>query len=394
MEIKNNTINQILYNSHLIFEVLGKDNVCLVGGSIRDAILNSRNSYEDLDYSTILTPEEVIEKFKSLKDRNIIILSRDKEYGTITIIDDKQKKYEITTTREDILCNGRDAKVKFCRNFKCDSMRRDFTINALYLRYSGDILDFHGGLNDLQNKAIKFIGNAEERIIEDYLRIVRYFRFLTVLNGKLDSDIISIIKKNISGLKKVSKERIRLEIFKILSYNNWHQGISNIIQSGLSKDILGIKISSIPKLTKNQESIKDPILRLMLLVGNPENTLSLKESLKLTNKEIKILSFLNNNSFLLHKTDLSDEELIQTFKIRLNISSDMQYLITDKVVKLINLMQPLPLNGDDIKILAKNDQDIGCLLNKAISAWIKSEYKLTKKELINIVANYIDNVSF
>ena len=187
----------------------------LVGGCVRDYLLKKTISY-DIDISTKLLPDEVFNILKK-KYKNCYISDRNKLYGTINIIIGKFN-YDITTTRSDIQCFGRQAKVQFCKDFLLDSHRRDFTFNALYAGIDGKILDFHSGINDLNNHVVRFIGDAEKRIKEDYLRIVRYFRFLAKLNFKIDkknNKYIDVIVKNKDGLKNISHERIRNEIFKI-----------------------------------------------------------------------------------------------------------------------------------------------------------------------------------
>ena len=190
----------------------------LVGGCVRDFLMYGKIS-EDTDISTTLTPDEVKDllwKWKeSNKIDNVVILDRDKQYGTIVVLFNGVR-YEITTTRADIACFGRQAKVEFCKDFPADSMRRDFTMNALYLSIDGEIFDYHEGLQDLRQNKVVFIGDADKRIKEDYLRILRFFRFSSKFdNFDFDGNILSVLKENIGGLANVSRERVKNEMWKL-----------------------------------------------------------------------------------------------------------------------------------------------------------------------------------
>ena len=212
----------------------------LVGGCVRDFLMYGKIS-EDTDISTTLTPDEVKDVLHKWKTGNyvdnIVILDRDERYGTIVVLFNGAR-YEITTTRADIACFGRQAKVEFCKDFRTDSMRRDFTMNALYLSIDGEIFDYHGGLQDLQQSKVVFIGDADKRIKEDYLRILRFFRFSTKFdNFDFDGNILSVLKENIGGLANVSRERVKNEIWKMLSYSKWFEGLLALKNNGFIKDV-------------------------------------------------------------------------------------------------------------------------------------------------------------
>ena len=192
---------QIIF-SHL--NVVGEETKArFVGGCVRKAL--SGENIDDIDLATSLEPNEV--KMK-LNEKDIKVIDTGVSHGTVTaILNDK--KFEITTLRKDISTDGRHADVRFTKNWEEDASRRDFTINAIYADIEGRIFDPLKGILDLQNKIIKFIGSSEERIQEDYLRILRYFRFFTQYsNLEHDQEVIRSIKKYINGINKVSNERI------------------------------------------------------------------------------------------------------------------------------------------------------------------------------------------
>ena len=160
---------QIIFSS--LDEVGKNSKVKFVGGCVRKALLGE--DIDDIDLATSLEPHEVKKK---LSEKGIKVIDTGISHGTITAILNK-KKLEITTLRKDISTDGRHANVIFTQDWEQDASRRDFTINAIYTDIEGRIFDPFNGISDLQNGKIKFIGSPEKRIQEDYLRILRYFRF-------------------------------------------------------------------------------------------------------------------------------------------------------------------------------------------------------------------------
>lgn len=200
---------------HKIDNLLGDDKLRIVGGFIRDYFLKKDVKNVEIDLSTTLKPNEIIEKLNNNSDIVVKNIGGEK-YGTVIIVDKVTgNMFEITSTRSDIETFGRDAVVKFGATFEEDSIRRDFTINAIYSDLSGKIYDYHNGMNDIESKNVRFIGKAEERICEDYLRILRYFRFSNLFN-KIDDNIIYICQKYSKNLQILSKERIKNEMEKML----------------------------------------------------------------------------------------------------------------------------------------------------------------------------------
>jgi len=194
-----------------------ENTVRFVGGCVRKALCGEQ--IDDIDLATSLKPEEVKKK---LRKKNIKVIDTGILHGTVTAILNK-KKFEITTLRKDVSTDGRHARVQFTSNWEQDASRRDFTINAIYSDIEGRIFDPFNGKMDLLNGQVNFIGSTEERIQEDYLRILRYFRFFIQYNKtSLDTNSLKAIKKNINGLNKISKERIFDELKKILDLKNLH----------------------------------------------------------------------------------------------------------------------------------------------------------------------------
>ena len=209
-------------NIKQIFKILNEGSkeqqAMFVGGSVRKYLLNQK--VDDIDIATTLKPDEIIKKFENSK---IIVKKTGIEHGTLTLVLGN-KHFEITTLRKDISTDGRHASVLFTDDWEDDSKRRDFTFNAIYLDSNGKIFDPQSGVKDLKNKKVKFIGNPDERIKEDYLRILRFIRFsIEYSNFDFEKDTLRAIQKNLSGIAKLSKERIYSELKKILKLKNFNE---------------------------------------------------------------------------------------------------------------------------------------------------------------------------
>lgn len=187
--------------------------VRFVGGTVRDCLLGETPA--DIDLATPLSPEKTV---ALLKDYTVIPTGL--AFGTQTVLIDggRFKSVEITALRQDVAPDGRRTTVSFSADWKTDSARRDFTINALSAGFDGTVFDYFGGIDDLRNGVVRFIGQPETRIAEDYLRILRYFRFLARFSKHpADADVLAVCKRLAGGLNKVSPERVCDEIRKLLT---------------------------------------------------------------------------------------------------------------------------------------------------------------------------------
>jgi poly(A) polymerase len=200
-----------------------------VGGAVRDTLLGLPVS--DIDIATALLPNEVINR---LQDAGIKAIPTGIEHGTVTAAVDG-KNYEITTLRRDVATDGRRATVAFATDWQEDAARRDFTINALYAApKSGEVFDYFDGLNDLEARRLRFIGDANQRIAEDFLRILRYFRFLARYGGgQMDADAIQACANGAHGLTALSRERIAQELTRILALKDPVASVALMIANGI-----------------------------------------------------------------------------------------------------------------------------------------------------------------
>ena len=196
-----------------LIAALGKDNARYVGGAVRDTLLGI--DVKDIDLATPLVPAEVIAR---LGKAHIRTVPTGIEHGTITALL-AEGPVEITTLRHDVSTDGRRATVAFAQDWREDAARRDFTINALYADpASGELFDYFGGLDDLAARRLRFIGDARERIREDHLRILRYFRFQARFGSQpADADSEKACAELAATLKALSRERIGMEMLNLLA---------------------------------------------------------------------------------------------------------------------------------------------------------------------------------
>lgn len=205
-----------------------------VGGVVRDSLLGHKT--HDIDIVTTSTPEEIE---KSMSSFVVSIIG--KRFGTIGVFF-KKWKVEITTTRSDINPDGRHTDVKFIHSFHEDCKRRDFSINALLMNFNS-VFDYVGGLDDLESMYLRFIGNPQERIDEDYLRILRYIRFSFRFKLSIDKKYESLFKNSLRYLSSISMERILSEIKLMCSYDNHCHAMLYIQLLGMFKTISGVEIN-------------------------------------------------------------------------------------------------------------------------------------------------------
>jgi poly(A) polymerase len=256
----------------------------LVGGAIRNALLG--RAATEFDVATTATPEVVAARAQAADLRAV---PTGLAHGTVTVIVDGHP-FEVTSLREDVETDGRHAIVRFSREFATDAARRDFTMNALSLSRSGILYDYVGGLADIAAKKLRFIGDPAERIKEDYLRILRFFRFSAgYAQGPLDAAGLRACIRAREGLARLSRERIRNELLKLLAAPRAGEVTREFSQSGL----LGPLIAAAPNPRRLERLLQftagnapDPILNLAALALNlPEDAHRLRDKLRLSNAE-------------------------------------------------------------------------------------------------------------
>lgn len=208
----------------------------IAGGAVRDLLMDKQPV--DLDFATTATPAQMKEMFDAEQVR--MINTNGEKHGTITARLNNKENFECTTLRIDVLTDGRHAEVEFTKDWLLDSNRRDLTINAMFLGFDGSVYDYFYGFEDLHDRRVRFVGSADKRIKEDFLRIFRYFRFygrIATSADNHDPETLKIIASNADGLKRISGERIWVELKKILEGNYAGELLTVIAECGLLQQI-------------------------------------------------------------------------------------------------------------------------------------------------------------
>ncbi|MEP2737140.1 MAG: CCA tRNA nucleotidyltransferase [Erythrobacter sp.] len=212
---------------------LGADHMRWVGGCVRDTLLAL--DVHDVDCATIHLPNEVIRR---CKDAGIKVVPTGIDHGTVTAVF-KGGPVEITTLRQDVATDGRRATVAFASDWKDDAARRDFTINALYAHpETSEIDDYFGGLDDLDARTVRFIGDARQRIKEDHLRILRYFRFQARFGAEWDDEAVTACEELSATLKGLSRERVAMELLAICALPDPYAAFERMRELGVLAVIL------------------------------------------------------------------------------------------------------------------------------------------------------------
>ena len=251
----------------------------IAGGAVRDLIMNIIP--KDIDLATDATPDQMKNMFEH---EDIRMLNRNGEkHGTITVRLSDNSNYEITTLRIDVVTDGRHAQVKFTNDWILDANRRDLTVNSLFLDFDGVVYDYFNGVNDILKREIHFVGDPKIRIIEDYLRIMRYFRFYARIcenDSMFDEKAIEAIRENADGLQGVHGERIWVEFKQILVGRFADVLIKKIIDLNVHKYIGLPEKSNSNEFSKIFNRIKDfkkyqilPVTIVCSLLENQEEVL-------------------------------------------------------------------------------------------------------------------------
>ena len=377
----------------------------LVGGCVRKLITEEK--IDDMDIAINIEPEKIK---KVLVEQKIKFVETGIKYGTITaLINDF--KFEITSLRKDLSTDGRHAKVEFTSNWEQDAQRRDFTINAIYSDISGEVYDPLNGIEDLKNGIIKFIGDPNQRIQEDYLRILRYLRFYTQYNKNKFHDEITIkaIKRNLDGLAKISRERILEELFKMMKLNNF----SKLFEDEFCRFII---LSILPQL-RNYNRIKilnkisykikkqiDKILLLsILIVDETDNCNFFLYKYQLSNEDKKRILFIKNSfknyskqylyskKNLLKLTYLSDKLSVIELLIFLIFVNPKKISNIENLIDYIKekTIPEFPINAKFLKeeFNFLEGKQLGDALKKLEKQWIDDGFKIDKgnvKSLLNL----------
>ena len=252
-----------------------------VGGVVRDALLG--RPVADVDLATTLPPDDVARRLKAARIRAV---PTGLAHGTVTAVLEGHG-YEITTLRRDVATDGRHAEVAFTSDWAADAARRDFTMNAMSADRSGRVYDYFTGRADLAAGRVRFVGDAEKRVAEDYLRILRFFRFLAWYGtGEIDREGLEACRAGAAGLARVSAERVRHEMLRLLAAPDPGTSLDAMTATGVLEALLGhppADVRPLIALERTAGRAPDPLLRLAALA--PGDAAALARRLRLARRE-------------------------------------------------------------------------------------------------------------
>lgn len=356
-----------------------------VGGCVRNTLMG--RPVDDIDIATQLEPRAVL---VALEAAGIRAIPTGLEHGTITAVE-KGIPFEITTLRRDVETDGRRAVVAFTEDWAEDAARRDFRLNALYAEPDGTLHDpTNGGLEDASAGRVIFIGDADERLREDYLRILRFFRFNAWYGAEIDQDGLAACERQKDGLQKIAAERIWKELAKLLRAPSPYDSVQAMETSGVLEIILPQAVS-VSALERVQSRSGDPLIRLMALLPRDVSTLeTVSSSLRLSNSEAGRLQTWATH---LDDPDPSDEVALKAAAYRRGKAALIEALAVSPILddlfgkarELLDRWEvpSLPIGGRDLLDRGLSGPALGDTLRKLEKAWIESDFQLSRDELLN-----------
>lgn len=378
-----------------------------VGGAVRDALAGIEGS--DIDLATDMSPEELMEACAEEGFKTVPIGIK---FGTLGVLVDG-KVLEITSLRKDVKTDGRHAEVEFTDDWIADASRRDLTINAVYADEKGNVFDYFNGIEDLKNGVVRFIGNPAQRVSEDYLRILRFFRFYSMF-GKtpIDAKALKACVENKDNLKTLSIERIRDELIKLAMTENFVPTLKIMFENNILDYILPAsdRIDKLEHLIKTVSALKlekSALRRLFVLYcPNEELALNLAERMHLSRKQKDIMQKWARVSVSIK--DFSDEKIVKRYvymygkefcRDRLIIEYAIEKADYTDLPAQLDLIERIkikkfPLNGRNIMQMAPvPEKNIGLILKKLEQKWVESDFSRSADELKKDAAEMIKTLA-
>ncbi len=367
-------------------------NLYFVGGCVRNSLVNYPVS--DIDIATPLSPEEIVSYLNQVQIKYTEI---GRAHGTIMAFVG-HKSYEITTFRRDIETDGRWAKVHFTSSLQEDSARRDFTINALYLTCQGDLYDFYNGREDLAQGRLQFIGNPIQRIREDYLRILRFFRFYAFFGQQIpDHKTLNACESEACHLAQISGERLRSEFLKMLNAPDPTASLNFMNQAHVTTKGLNafLKIDDFKQLLLIESDLNvqaSPLLRLYILFKDHWREIAIRFAL--SNLEKKTLA---NYAFYPEIRNQSVHywlyyygvEVAQAFIFFKNLETYLKEIAKEQWMATFKWIKPVfPLNGHDAILLGLQGPVIGQALHAVEKWWVAENFQFSRAECLKKLKSF------
>lgn len=391
---------------HTVIELFKKYNyeIRLAGGPVRDLLMKKIPA--DLDFATTATPAQMKQMFTHEGVR--MINANGEKHGTITPRINDAVNYEITTLRIDVKTDGRHAEVEFTKDWLLDANRRDLTVNSMFLGFDGSVYDYFFGYDDLLKRKVRFVGFAEKRIQEDYLRILRYFRFygrIAQVPDDHEEETLKVICANAGGLARISGERIWMELKKVLMGNFAEQLTLTMLGTGLGQYI-GLPES--PNLSEFKRlfatSLNPHVMTLLAaLVDSPEDAIKLHERLKFSAYERDLLYFIVANKEAMGS--VNDLIAFQQMCIQTVGKPSDQKFYVEELVKYLGKsdlyrqlaawsIPPFPINGTQLKAAGcPQGRLMGTIMAKLKQHWAASEFQATQEQLMDLLPQVLEELN-
>ena len=367
-----------------------------VGGAVRDALKNIEGG--DLDFATDLSPDELVE---ACTEEGLKTVAIGIKFGTVGVIIDDML-VEVTSLRRDVKTDGRYAEVEYTDNWEEDASRRDLTINAVYADEKGNVFDYYNGIEDLEKGRVRFIGSASQRIKEDYLRILRFFRFYSRFGvGEPDQKALAACIENREGLKNLSMERIKEELFKMLLTPNAAATIRIMQDNGIMNFVMpeagAIDNLAFIKKQLDDKDVPDKALLYLFTLYQPDAPLAENLAVRMKFSKREKQKFIRWAERKVALSELSDEISLQKLmyetdkefcreKFLLIIAENKEAIpyFWEKYQTMAAVSEPqFPLRGKDIiEQGVANPQAIGTILRELENQWLASNFTLSKDKLL------------
>lgn len=352
----------------------------LVGGCVRDTLIGIEP--KDLDIATTALPDKVVDVATAAGYK---VIPTGLQHGTVTIVHEGEP-YEVTTLRTDVETDGRHAKVAYIRDWEQDAARRDFTINAMSVSPDGRLHDYFGGEDDIMSGTVRFVGDPVRRIQEDYLRILRFFRFRARFGTQMDGATFDAIQKNAHGLEDISVERVWMEMSKIITHPEGYGQVLMMDELGVLSAV-GMNedaryFSGLRKMIRHTDR---PGMALGAMMSSERAVVEMVEKWKLSTSEANdalltariLADFTDDEHYWICKAvgHASPQDMVPALKMN-GLSS-----IADRI---IDGVPEFPLMGRDLIAAGlRPGPALGQKLAEMKAAWMESGFELTRDELVD-----------
>lgn len=367
----------------------------IAGGAVRDMLMGK--TPHDIDFATNATPDQMKAMFAEEKVRTFN--EKGEKHGTVCARMNEKENFEITTLRIDVKTDGRHAEVQFTEDWVLDANRRDLTVNSMFLGLDGTLYDYFNGHEDLKNGVCAFVGDPAARIQEDYLRILRYFRFFARICKDPNShkeDVLRAIHDNLGGLEHISGERIWTELSKILAGAHSKEMMMKMLDVGIAPYIGlppdNINISEFERLLNCSENV-DPMTKIAALLHTEDEMLNFHKRCKLSTYERDLGLFI-----IQHRHDVSSDphplrlyqnlvlfSKIKPATMREYITQLLKYQNKADLIKDFEewKLPPFPLNGNIVRAYGTvGGKDIGVVIQAMKQHWSENDFKLSREQLL------------